>query len=75
MARIPPARFREVDRFLRQQGFAPIPGRGKGGHVFYSHPDGRTTTIPNHPGDINPKVIRSILKQIGVSRDDYLAMR
>jgi predicted RNA binding protein YcfA (HicA-like mRNA interferase family) len=26
--------------------------RDRGSHFFYRHPDGRTTTIPNHPGEI-----------------------
>ena len=73
--RIPPATFRKFDRFLRRQGFEVIPRRGKGSHVYYRHPDGRTTTVPNHPGDIDPRFIRDILDEIDVSRDDYLAMQ
>ena len=75
MSRIPPTTFRKLDRFLRRQGFQAIPGRGKGSHVYYRHPDGRTTTVPNHPGDIEPTLIAGILNEINVSRDDYLAMR
>lgn len=33
---------------LLQLGFRKE--RQKGSHVFYRHPDGRTTTLPNHPG-------------------------
>ena len=75
MSRIPPASFREIDRFLRRLGFERLPRRGKGSHTRYRHPDGRTATLPNHPGDIDPKLIRDLLSQINVSRDDYLAMR
>ncbi len=75
MSRIPPASFRKLDRILRQLGFEVIPRRGKGSHVYYRHPDGRATTVPNHPGDISAKSIRGILGEINVSRDDYLAMR
>ena len=75
MSRIPPASFREVDRILRRLGFEQLPGRGKGSHTRYRHPDGRTATLPNHRGDIDPGLVRNLLSQIGLSRDDYLAMR
>jgi predicted RNA binding protein YcfA (HicA-like mRNA interferase family) len=40
--------------------FEPI--RQKGSHVFYRHPDGRSTTSVNHPGrDIPPGLVRKIL--------------
>ena len=75
MSRIPPTTFRKLDRFLRRRGFQVLPGRGKGSHVYYRHPDGRTTTVPNHPGDIEPTLIAGILSEISLSRDDYLALR
>ena len=37
-----------MDRVLRRLGFVPV--RQKGSHLFYRHPDGRTTTIPQHKG-------------------------
>jgi len=39
--------------------------RQKGSHVFYRHPDGRTTTLPNHPGrNFARPLIREILREI-----------
>jgi predicted RNA binding protein YcfA (HicA-like mRNA interferase family) len=37
-----------MEKLLRRLGFDIV--RQKGSHVFYRHPDGRTTTLPNHPG-------------------------
>ena len=72
--RIPPATFRKLDRILRRLGFEPR--RGRGSHVVYRHPDGRTATLTNHRGkEIGPEIIQDILKDIGLSRDNYLAMR
>ena len=76
MSRITPTTFRKLDRILRRWGFERLPGRGKGSHAVYHHPDGRTTTVPDHRGkDIGIELILDILKEIDVSRDDYLAMR
>ena len=75
MSRLAPATSRKLDRFLRQQGFEEVPGRGKGSHIVYRHPDGRGTSVPNHPGDIGPRLIARILRDARLSRDDYLAMR
>ena len=72
---VPPTTFHRLDRFLRRLGFERLPRRGKGSHTRYRHPDGRTATLPNHPGDIDPGLIRALLSQISVSRDDYLALR
>ena len=46
--------------------------RQKGSHVFYRHPDGRTTTIPHHKKRvISRPLIRIILKEIEITVDDY----
>ena len=73
MARIPPTTPRELDRILRQLGFEARPG--KGSHTVYRHPDGRGTSVPNHPSDLGPRIINKVRRDIGLSRDDYLAMR
>ncbi|MGA2984342.1 MAG: type II toxin-antitoxin system HicA family toxin [Terriglobia bacterium] len=48
MSRLPIVGFRQIERVLLHLGFQAV--RQKGSHVFYRHPDGRTTTVPNHPG-------------------------
>jgi len=46
--------------------------RQKGSHAFYRHPDGRTTTIPHHPGrDLVRPLIKEILKEIELSDEEY----
>lgn len=48
MTRLPVVDFKSMDKLLRKLGFEPV--RQRGSHVFYRHPDGRTTTLPSHPG-------------------------
>lgn len=59
-----------MERLLFQLGFSRV--RQKGSHVFYRHPDGRTTTVPHHKGRVLAlPLIREILREIKVSVDEY----
>ena len=63
MTRVPALDFRTLDRLLKKLGFTPV--RQHGSHVFYRHADGRTTTVPNHPGrDIARPLLREIIREI-----------
>ena len=42
-------RARILGRKLSKLGFEKI--RQEGSHIFFRHPDGRTTVVPNHPGE------------------------
>lgn len=60
-------RFREVDKMLRADGWVEI--KKVGSHHQYKHPikPGKVT-VPEHGGkDINPTVVKSILKQAGLA--------
>ena len=50
MTRLPVVGFREMGKVLLRLGFRAV--RQKGSHVFYRHPDGRTTTLRIIPGEI-----------------------
>ncbi len=61
---------RTMEQLLSRCGF--VRTRQKGSHVFYRHPDGRTTTMPHHPGrDLARPLIRSILRDIDVSPEQF----
>ncbi len=71
MSRLPIVGFRQLERVLLQLGFQAV--RQKGSHVFYRHPDGRTTTVPNHPGrDLARPLIREILLEIELTTEEFL---
>lgn len=70
MTRLPIVDFKIMDRILRELGFERV--RQKGSHVFYRHPDGRTTTVPDHAGrDLARPLIREILREIEISPDEF----
>ena len=59
-----------MEKVLLVLGFKPV--RQKGSHVFYRHPDGRTTTVPHHPGrNLARPLIREILREIKLSPDQF----
>ena len=70
MSRLPIVRFRTMEKVLFRLGFERV--RQKGAHVFYRHPDGRTTTVPNHPGrDLARPLIREILREIELAPERF----
>jgi predicted RNA binding protein YcfA (HicA-like mRNA interferase family) len=69
MTRLPRARGREVVRALEKSGF--VAERKRGSHVFLKHPDGRTTTVPVHSGEvIGPGLLRAILRDVELSAQE-----
>ena len=70
MSRLPVVGFRQLDKILLRLGFQAV--RQKGSHVFYRHPDGRTTSVPNHPGrDLARPLIREILREIELTTAEF----
>lgn len=70
MSRLPIIRFRELERILFKLAFEVV--RQKGSHVFFRHPDGRSTTVPNHQGrDIARPLLREILREIEITPDQF----
>lgn len=64
-----PPRPDEVARKIKREGFEER--SAKGGHRFYQHPDGRTTVIPFHSGELPKGTFRKILKDIGLTEEEY----
>jgi len=47
-----------------------------GSHVRYVHPDGRRTVVPVHGNEkLGKGLLREILKQIKLSREEYERLR
>ena len=73
MSIVPPLPARVVLRKLKQAGFVIVHQRGS--HVKLHHPySRRTVTIPMHPGDLGKKLIGRILKQAGLTLEDFLRL-
>ncbi|HBQ27636.1 MAG TPA: hypothetical protein DD791_14680 [Syntrophomonas sp.] len=54
-------------------GFVEV--RQKGSHIFFAHPDGRTTVLPCHNEDLSRGLLRKILKDIDLSVSEYERLR
>jgi len=70
LSRLPIVDYRTMGKVLVALGFQLT--RQKGSHVFFRHPDGRTTTVPNHKGrDLARPLIREILREIDLNPDQF----
>ncbi|QKQ75326.1 type II toxin-antitoxin system HicA family toxin [Nostoc sp. TCL240-02] len=71
MSKLPIVNYQTMEKLLLNLGFEAV--RQKGSHVFYRHPDGRTTTVPHHKGrDIARPLIREILREIELSPEEFV---
>jgi predicted RNA binding protein YcfA (HicA-like mRNA interferase family) len=72
MGRLAGFRYRQIIKKLKAFGFEFF-RHAAGSHEIWHNPStGRFTTIPNHPGDIPEGTLRAILKQAGVTPDEFL---
>ena len=64
----------DLCRIVSKLGFIMV--HQKGSHTVWKHSDGRSTTIPVHPGKKLPRgLIRKILTDIEISHNEYLRLR
>lgn len=62
---------RDVVRVLRALGF--LATRQSGSHIFFKHPDGRVTLVPQHGGeDIGRGLLRQILREAELTPEEFL---
>ncbi|MGQ9555529.1 MAG: type II toxin-antitoxin system HicA family toxin [Anaerolineae bacterium] len=64
----------EVIRRLRRAGFV-FDRQAKGSHEIWRNPITRArTTVPNHPGDLPEGTVRAIVRQAGLSVEEFLEL-
>ena len=72
MGRLSGFKYRQIIKRLRKFGFE-FDRQAAGSHEIWHNPETeKYTTIPNHPGDMPEGTLRAILKQAGVSPDEFL---
>ena len=72
--RIIPLKPAAVIKILKRLGFESI--RQRGSHIFFRHPDGRTTVVPYHQGeDISRGLLRKILQDIDTEWETFISYR
>jgi len=74
MAKLPLLKPKQLVKILTGLGFRLI--RQEGGHMFFEHPDGRTTVIPCHPGEeIRRGLLNKIMKKdLKMKRSEFLKL-
>jgi len=73
MSKLPLLSSIELIKILRKLGFEEV--RQRGSHKYLKHPDGRATVIPAHSGqDIGRGLLKKIINEIEISRDDFLKL-
>ena len=72
MPKLPLLSANKVIKILQKMGFEKV--RQEGSHVFLRHPDGRTTVIPNHPGEDDDRgLLNKILKKdLSIEREEFM---
>jgi len=74
MTRLVPISGRKLCKILENLGFERI--YGKGSHIRFRHPDGRRTVVPVHGNEeIGISLLREILRQIKISREEFEKLR
>jgi predicted RNA binding protein YcfA (HicA-like mRNA interferase family) len=74
MVKLVPISGKRFCKILEKLGFVKV--QGKGSHVRYKHPDGRRTVVPIHGNeDIGKGLLRTILNQIKLGKEDYDKLR
>jgi predicted RNA binding protein YcfA (HicA-like mRNA interferase family) len=73
MSKLPLLSSSELIRILEKLGFQEI--RQRGSHKYFKHHDGRATVVPVHSGqDIGRGLLRRIMNEIDVSRDEFMEL-
>ena len=72
MGRLGGFRYREIAKRLKAFGFE-FHRQAAGSHEIWLNPSTlRYTTIPNHNGDMPEGTLRAILKQAGITAEEFL---
>ncbi len=72
MGRLAGFKCRQIVRKLKKLGFE-FDRQATGSHEIWFNPNtNRYTTIPNHPGDMPEGTLKAILRQSGVTTDQFL---
>jgi len=71
MAKLPQLTAIELIKIFAKAGFKVT--RQRGSHIFLRHEDGRTTVVPNHPGEKPDRgLLTKILKKdVQISREEF----
>ena len=64
-----PAKATELEKVARKLGFRKT--RQRGSHARWKHEDGRATTIPIHGAEVGGWLFHEILRQLGITEEEF----
>jgi len=71
MGRLSGFKYREIIKRLKRLGFE-FDSQAAGSHeIWFNSETSRYTTVPNHSGDMPEGTLRAILKESGISPDEF----
>jgi len=73
MPKLIPVKPKKFIKILLSLGFKERDAEGS--HVFFNHPDGRTTVISMHNREISKGLLRKILNDVCLSVEEYDKLR
>jgi len=69
MPKLPRLTAREICSILEKLGFSVA--RQSGSHIIYKNDEGKRTTVPFHAAKtLHPKILKSILRDAGLSVEE-----
>lgn len=72
MGRLAGFKYRQIVKKLKKRGFE-FDRQAAGSHEIWFNPaTSKYTTIPNHPGDMPEGTLKAILKQTGITTEQFL---
>lgn len=72
MSKVSLLNAKEVAKILAKLGFTFK--RQEGSHMFFEHPDDRTTVIPNYGGeDIDCGLLTKLKHDLKITREEFLS--
>jgi predicted RNA binding protein YcfA (HicA-like mRNA interferase family) len=73
MTHLPALTYREVTARLHRAGFI-FDRQAKGSHeIWYNPTTHRRTTVPNHPGTIPRGTLHAIIREAGLSVEEFVS--
>jgi len=75
MAKLSGFGYRDIVQRLKSFGFSFLRQAAGSHEIWYNKSTGRYTTIPNHAGDMPQGTLKAILKQAGISAEDFINLK
>lgn len=70
MPRLPQVKPRDLVKVIEKRGF--VARKTKSGHIFFQHPNGKTTVVSIHNKPLAKGTLSGILKQTNITLGELL---